>query len=372
MSTNDLIYLTHGFCGGCFLLSLFYLIFFLNPSRIRTHLVLLILASLSGIIIQSLALASPVMGAETFVLRMSKFILFLGQASVAFLFWILSFSLYQSEFSFRRKHFLVLLAQIFVPLLWGVFMYSGGSPEEVHFKWKQIAFLSYSISFNFVLLVHGLRNSYRERKVLHGRKKISEIHSFLGIVLIFNLIFKSMMEETSYRDLGNSFLSLVSTPAIIFILFRFMENRLEFNPRIQAPQILIQKDVLDWIEKMDELFYEKKIYREESLTIKTLAHRIDCKEYILRRIIKDELKFKNFNDLLNRFRIEEACLIISNSEETPKILKVSMNLGYSSSSAFDRAFKSLKGISPRDYQRLYGYQKSDLRDISLIGKSFGN
>ena len=51
----------------------------------------------------------------------------------------------------------------------------------------------------------------------------------------------------------------------------------------------------------------ERIYHDSELTVAALATRVAIPEYRLRRVIHERLQYRNFNALLHRYRIEEAC-----------------------------------------------------------------
>jgi len=93
---------------------------------------------------------------------------------------------------------------------------------------------------------------------------------------------------------------------------------------------------------------DEKIYRQEGLSIGGLASKMKAQEYLVRRLINQELGFRNFNDFLNQYRIREACSRLRAELELP-ILNLSLELGFTSLATFNRAFKAIEGQPPTEY-----------------------
>jgi AraC-like DNA-binding protein len=92
-------------------------------------------------------------------------------------------------------------------------------------------------------------------------------------------------------------------------------------------------------------------FLEPGLTIASLASRLGTQEYLLRRLLNGRLGFRNFNDFLHRLRIAEACRRLRGPDASAlPILTLSIELGYSSLATFNRAFKSIVGVSPTEYR----------------------
>jgi AraC-like DNA-binding protein len=105
-------------------------------------------------------------------------------------------------------------------------------------------------------------------------------------------------------------------------------------------------------DKLQVLMEEQKVYKKEGLTIRELAIMMDEQEYRLRRLINGQLGFRNFNDFLNQYRINDACEILSDPAQTRKtILEIAYHLGYQSIGPFNKAFKDLKGLTPTAYRK---------------------
>jgi AraC-like DNA-binding protein len=92
-------------------------------------------------------------------------------------------------------------------------------------------------------------------------------------------------------------------------------------------------------------------YRENGLSIAALARKLSVQEHALRRLINQRLGFRNFNDFLNRYRLRDACgrLRAPETRALP-ILTIALDVGYSSITPFNRAFKEMLGMTPTQYR----------------------
>ena len=101
------------------------------------------------------------------------------------------------------------------------------------------------------------------------------------------------------------------------------------------------------------LMADERIYRQENITIGSLALRLGIPEYRLRRLINQRLGYRNFNVFLNNHRIEEAKAALADpaQAEVP-IITIAMDAGFQSLGPFNRAFKALTGVTPTEYRRL--------------------
>lgn len=107
----------------------------------------------------------------------------------------------------------------------------------------------------------------------------------------------------------------------------------------------LQKD-LDYYLKVE------CIYREEDLSLASLAEKLGIKDYQLSEYINAYLGI-NFNRLINECRISEVCLLL---EEEPKanLLSLAYQVGFNSKANFNLAFKASKKVSPSEYAKSVG------------------
>lgn len=95
----------------------------------------------------------------------------------------------------------------------------------------------------------------------------------------------------------------------------------------------------------------ERLYRQDGLTITTVAARMGVPEYRLRRAINQGLGARNFNAYLNSFRLGEARDALSDPEqrEVP-ILTIALDAGFGSLAPFNRAFRDSEGCTPTEFR----------------------
>jgi AraC-like DNA-binding protein len=129
----------------------------------------------------------------------------------------------------------------------------------------------------------------------------------------------------------------------------------EAAPAIVASQPFAAQDAADQklIDALMRLMADERIYRQESITIGTLATRLKVPEYRLRRLINQRLGYRNFNVFVNNHRIEEAKAALADpaQAEVP-VITIAMDAGFQSLGPFNRAFKAVTGVTPTEYRRL--------------------
>jgi AraC-like DNA-binding protein len=107
------------------------------------------------------------------------------------------------------------------------------------------------------------------------------------------------------------------------------------------------------LDALMRLMSDERIYRHEGITIGTLATKLAVPEYRLRRLINQQLGYRNFNVFLNNHRIEEAKAALADpSQAEVPVITIAMDAGFQSLGPFNRAFKATTGVTPTEYRRL--------------------
>jgi AraC-like DNA-binding protein len=120
-----------------------------------------------------------------------------------------------------------------------------------------------------------------------------------------------------------------------------------------------------WLDKLTKAMEEEFYYRQVDLTIKSLSEHLTVPEHQLRRLINQHLGYRNFNDYLNRYRVRDAAQRLSDPKliRIP-ILTIAIESGYASLTTFNKAFKTLKTMTPSEFRRLSGLgEASQLTDF---------
>jgi AraC-like DNA-binding protein len=121
------------------------------------------------------------------------------------------------------------------------------------------------------------------------------------------------------------------------------------SPRPAPPPEPVDAGLLASLER---LITVERAYRQDGLTIGTLAERLDLPEYRLRRLINQGLGHRNCNSFLNHYRIEDAKAALADRAQTAvPVLTIAMDAGFSSLGPFNRAFKAETGLTPTEYRR---------------------
>ena len=95
---------------------------------------------------------------------------------------------------------------------------------------------------------------------------------------------------------------------------------------------------------------QDKLYRETELTLQNLSEKLQYPSYQVSQAINEGLK-KNFYDLINSYRVEEAKrLLVDPKNQNFTILSVGFEAGFNSKTTFNTVFKKFTGITPTEFR----------------------
>jgi len=105
------------------------------------------------------------------------------------------------------------------------------------------------------------------------------------------------------------------------------------------------------LSRIKALMETERLYREPGLSLGQLADRAQLPEYRLRRLINEELGYRNFNAFLHDYRIKDACAQLADPEmRRIPILTIALSVGYQSVNTFNRGFREIMGTAPSSWR----------------------
>jgi AraC-like DNA-binding protein len=104
-------------------------------------------------------------------------------------------------------------------------------------------------------------------------------------------------------------------------------------------------------EDLIQLFSEKKVYKENNISLEILSHRLNTTRHNTSQIINEHFNM-NFFELINKFRIKEAAKIFEDDVQgSLNIIDVAYEVGYNNKVTFNKAFKKEMSVTPSEYIR---------------------
>jgi len=105
-------------------------------------------------------------------------------------------------------------------------------------------------------------------------------------------------------------------------------------------------------QALERAMVGERAYRDEGLSVATLATRLAVPEYRLRRLINQRLGHRNFNAYVNGYRLAEASDALADPQRRDlPVLSIALEAGFQSIGPFNRAFKAATGLTPTEFRR---------------------
>ncbi|CAN5424689.1 helix-turn-helix domain-containing protein [soil metagenome] len=120
------------------------------------------------------------------------------------------------------------------------------------------------------------------------------------------------------------------------------------NTETNQTEVKNENDLLPTQLLLDHM-HSVKPYLDPELTLSQLAQELKLSTAIVSRTINAGLD-KNFNDFINEYRVNEICLHLkAGQHKTKTLLGVALDCGFNSKATFNRSFKKLIGLAPKEW-----------------------
>lgn len=138
------------------------------------------------------------------------------------------------------------------------------------------------------------------------------------------------------------------------------EQRQRQQQEIQQKKtaLLSEEDLEKFKTRLQNTLESEKPFLDPQLTLGELARRLGVNTSVLSYAINAGFG-KNFNDFINEFRVNEVVEKLRSekkiraSAENSTLLGVAFDCGFNSKATFNRAFKKITGVSPKEFQEKF-------------------
>lgn len=209
-----------------------------------------------------------------------------------------------------------------------------------------------------ILATHALymaSRHWRDDLIEQRRNMRVIVVGFLGCYLFSVILFEQVLQwQWTGRDTLKYSLVMVLITGINVLLLSLREDGL-FGPLLvpATPSSVVKPGQSAPLSVLLQAMLEQKLYLQEGLTISHLAKQLSMQEYKLRRLINGELKYRNFNDFLNQYRVSDVAVKLADPhfDKTP-ILTLALESGFRSLSSFNQAFRNIHQQTPSEFRHL--------------------
>lgn len=257
---------------------------------------------------------------------------------------------YNQRFTFKRTHL-----WHFIPVLIQITFYLFIFAHDLNFKtwfWLIIhkpytRFVDYYVGI--ILIFAYLFRSYENfKRVDSALKKF--IIALLGFYIVatidplFNHFYPPFQKPKFY-------LTEFVLPIFTYWLALLVLWRERNQPKtVEKPKPQRADANVEQAQKIVELMNTEQLFLNAELSLNDLAQKMEITPNAVSHCLNVGLG-KSFNDFVNTYRIEEVKRRLqTNDVEKLTILGIAFESGFNSKATFNRVFKEMTGVSPKDYK----------------------
>jgi AraC-like DNA-binding protein len=188
----------------------------------------------------------------------------------------------------------------------------------------------------------------RDNDLVEMRAKIRNVFIFSLTLMAFIVVTVEVL--TGFNP--PIALDLLTSLAVFIFSITLNYFVIRLNPTLQllTPPLPVQPATEDpMMQSLLDKMQRERLYADHDLRVGSLAKIMKLPEYKLRQKINQELGYRNFNQFVNRYRIEEAGVKLREDARVP-VLSIALDVGFRSISSFNTAFQDHFGVSPTKYR----------------------
>lgn len=207
-----------------------------------------------------------------------------------------------------------------------------------------------SVSMLFLWLQRKFRKSLHKEKITSDRYWLVIAlmivnMGFIAAALVYVSALISFEEFSMVRTILGVGLAYVAGTS----LFRIYPQSIKMLRSTDEGQLTAEEEAV--AVKIIELLELQKVYHEQNYGRTELAQELGVAETLISKVINLHFK-KSLPQLLNEYRVEDAKRMLRETDASVQI--VAEDVGFNSSSSFNRVFRDISGISPTEYRKRTG------------------
>jgi len=279
-----------------------------------------------------------------------------GSATCGFA-WLLARSFFKPNANSEIWPLIIVGLLIGIALLLRVFAAERGSNGALATILGMAAYLHTLVS-STVLLLAFLEPWFDYRPDLPQNEKRFRLifMAFYGALLMVGVLWLNASSEGSWADRsGDTIRLFCAAMAAAVSIFGWRYRRENPHPKRKRQQrkvIATTVDEENLSKRILAQLKEGEAFLEPDLTLSDLAEALDEKEHKVRNCITGILSFRNFNHMINHYRIMAAKnFLMDPSRRGASILTIAFESGFSSIGPFNRAFKQETGQTPSSFRK---------------------
>lgn len=261
--------------------------------------------------------------------------------------WFLALSLFEKDFKLSHFHYAVALIYSLSVLMERLVQFNFIDNLPSWWAWL-------INGMTLLIIAHMIKTTLTERvdDLIEARRK-SRV--YFAVMIAFSAISVTLFGSILFSQYQATIDVICIWPAVIwggFWVCSVPAKVFNFDVVDAEPIRSLNSQDLDLQKKLATEISENKCFLENDLSIESLANQLGVSSYRLRSFINKTLGHTNFSTYINSYRIEEIKQAFSNPNNNHiPILTIALNHGFNSLSPFNRAFKQIEGITPKEFRK---------------------
>lgn len=143
-------------------------------------------------------------------------------------------------------------------------------------------------------------------------------------------------------------------------MVEFLLYKRKLTPKEETSKRLVidSERANEVIKRVTYLFDVEKVYRNEDISLRSLAEELSIPSYQLSWILNERMNI-TFSVLVNTYRVEEVKKRLASPQDKDKtILNIAFDAGFNTKTSFNRVFKKFTRMTPFRYRERYMPKKS--------------
>ena len=222
--------------------------------------------------------------------------------------------------------------------------------------------LSVYLVLSFKLLNRRVKEMKFKNEVLPS--SLLWLKEFLWVFLVFDFIWLVYLVPYTIPEYTDSILNSVDwypiyLPMVAIIYWLgirgFLIGRKEMSSFRKSASLNLTEEMTEqMMQGLHKSMTEDRLYRDAELTLAKLARHLGISPKIISAVLNQKLG-KNFNEYVNQFRVKEIQERLVRAENKKyTITALAYECGFNSQPTFQRAFKSVVGLTPSEFLQKNG------------------
>jgi len=194
------------------------------------------------------------------------------------------------------------------------------------------------------------RKLQRNIMMMYGVYTLSyAVYAYFMFVLVFSgIIFHFQLLSMTAIVLYVSYVAYANPKmlqaAVQKVKEKIIESKYQNSGLTDGLSLDLKTDLLRLLE-------DDKIYRQNTIKLATIADQLGTTRHNASQVINEHFGL-NFFELINKYRVEEAMLLLGDNDNDLNIIDVAYEVGYNNKVTFNKSFKRFANLTPSQFIKL--------------------